>query len=130
MSRYAMCSLQPTLVSLRQNYTAVLQLTTLQITIGVNSWVIHRDSDIFAPDPTTFRPERWIETSPERLELMEKAYIPFGLGTRTCVGKNILMLEMTKLIPELVRRYRFEVLSREMQSTNWFAKQKDVMVKV
>ncbi|KAL9107945.1 MAG: hypothetical protein Q9227_007267 [Pyrenula ochraceoflavens] len=101
------------------------------VNVGMNSWVMHRDPDIFAPDPNTFRPERWLETSPEQLERMEKAYMPFGLGTRTCIGKNISMLEMTKLIPELVRRYRFEVLSQAMQSTNhWFVKQKDVMVKI
>ena len=35
--------------------------------------------------------------------------MPFGLGSRTCIGKNISLLEMTKLIPELLRRFDFEL---------------------
>lgn len=41
------------------------------------------------------------------------------------------MLEMSKLIPKLVRRYDFELLSEELKCTNrWFVKQEDVRVKV
>lgn len=31
------------------------------------------------------------------------------IGSRTCIGKNISLLEMTKLIPELLRRFDFEL---------------------
>ncbi|TPR06625.1 Cytochrome P450 family protein [Aspergillus niger] len=34
--------------------------------------------------------------------LMERSYMPFGMGSRTCIGKNI-SLEMNKLIPLVVR---------------------------
>ena len=33
----------------------------------------------------------------------------FGMGSRTCIGKHISILEMSKLIPELVRRFDFSL---------------------
>jgi hypothetical protein len=36
-------------------------------------------------------------------------YVPsqFGLGSRTCIGRHVPMLEMCKLIPPLVRDFEF-----------------------
>lgn len=97
----------------------------------MNSWVLHRNAQVFAPDPEAFRPERWLECGGEQLKNMERCYMPFGLGTRTCIGKNVSILEMSKVIPELVRRYNFQVLESEMQYTNhWFVKPRDVFVTV
>ena len=42
------------------------------------------DSDRF-PDPDKFRPERWLQSGPEALQI-ERAYVPFGKGSRTCLG--------------------------------------------
>ena len=44
--------------------------------VGVNTWVPHYDEDIWGPDAQQFRPERWIETSPEQLKVMESHYLP------------------------------------------------------
>lgn len=33
----------------------------------------------------------------------------FGHGSRTCIGKNISLMEISTLIPELVRRFDFEI---------------------
>lgn len=33
----------------------------------------------------------------------------FGQGARTCIGKNISLLEMSKLLPEVIRRFDFEL---------------------
>lgn len=41
-------------------------------TIGVNAWVFNRDTAIFGEDSDIFRPERWIESSPERLKEMKR----------------------------------------------------------
>lgn len=92
---------------------------------------MHRHPDIFAPDPDVFRPERWLESGVQQLKDMERCFIPFGLGTRTCIGKNISILEMSKVIPQLVRRYKFEVLEQQMPYTNhWFVKQKNVYARI
>lgn len=33
----------------------------------------------------------------------------FGLGSRTCLGKNISILEISKLIPRIVRDFDFQL---------------------
>lgn len=42
------------------------------------------DPTIFI-DPLKFLPERWL-SSPSKLERMNQAYVPFGRGSRMCVG--------------------------------------------
>lgn len=38
---------------------------------------------------------------------MDRAKLAWGAGKRTCIGKHIAMLEMSKLIPQLLLRYDF-----------------------
>jgi cytochrome P450 len=52
------------------------------------------------------------------------------MGSRTCIGKNISLLEMSKLVPQLLRRFDFVLdeglLGREWRTRNrWFVKQVD-----
>lgn len=62
---------------------------------------------------------------------MANTIIQFGAGARTCLGKNISMLEMSKLLPQLVRRFDFvpEGNTEWQTSSGWFVKQK-IQVKV
>ena len=62
---------------------------------------------------------------------MEKSWIPFGMGSRTCIGKHISLLEISKLIPTVVRKFDFELkMKGEEWETKefWFAKQFGVFV--
>ncbi|PYI33243.1 cytochrome protein [Aspergillus indologenus CBS 114.80] len=101
--------------------------------VGVNTWVAHYDEGVF-PDARSFRPERWIEAEkgdPARLQLMNEMYMPFGLGSRTCLGKHISILEMSKLIPQMVRDFDFQLVNRTWDTDNkWFVKPLDFFVKV
>ncbi|KAK6831801.1 hypothetical protein RU639_002886 [Aspergillus parasiticus] len=95
--------------------------------VGVNAWVAHYNEDIFGRDAATFRPERWLESDKEKLSVMEQSLLTFGAGVRTCIGKNLSMLEMSKVIPELYRQFEFELSeSKEAWSTwnDWFVKPK------
>lgn len=77
--------------------------------VSMNSWVLHHNKDAYGPDADEFKPERWLESSKERVSEMDHFSLAFGAGARTCMGKNISMLEINKLIPELVVRYDFEL---------------------
>ncbi|CAK3813726.1 cytochrome P450 pisatin demethylase [Lecanosticta acicola] len=102
-------------------------------TVGINPWVAHQNKTVFGPEADKFIPERWDpqNTAPEQLTRMENYYLPFGAGSRTCIGKHISHLEMAKVIPELVKRYEFEFLKEGYECANtWFVKQKEIMVKV
>lgn len=62
--------------------------------VGCNAWVLHRRAEIFGEDVGTFRPERWLEASSSQLSQMKATMFQFGAGARTCIGKNISMLEL------------------------------------
>lgn len=73
--------------------------------VGCNAWVLHRRPEVFGADVDSFRPERWIEASPEKLKEMKATMFQFGAGARTCIGKNISLLEVYKLVPSFLRRF-------------------------
>lgn len=83
--------------------------------VGCNAWTMHRDPEVYGEDADSFRPERWLEATPERLHLMESSFFAFGAGTRVCIGRNIANLELSKVIPELFRRFEFDLVDR----TRW-----------
>jgi len=73
--------------------------------VGCNAWVIHRRPEIYGEDAEVFRPERWIEAHTEKRKTMEACMLQFSMGARTCIGKNISLLEIYKLIPGFLRRF-------------------------
>jgi cytochrome P450 len=100
--------------------------------VGLNTWVAHYNTHVFGSDAATFRPERWLEAPPEQLKRMDAYYVPFGLGSRTCLGRHISEIEMSKLIPRLVREFEFEIIKEgEWETQNyWFVKPTDFVLKV
>lgn len=83
--------------------------------VGCNAWVLHRRPEVFGSDVDVFRPERWIEASAEQQKLMKATMFQFGAGARTCIGKNVSLLEIYKLVPSFLRR--FEVRLRQNDAT-------------
>ncbi|KAH7129731.1 cytochrome P450 [Dactylonectria estremocensis] len=103
-------------------------------TVGINSWVEHVNPSVFGPDPTVFRPERWFENDKQKLDMMNRHWIPFGMGARTCIGRHISTLEMAKLIPRLVRDFDFqypvEIKNEATTKTYWFVKPHGFKVRI
>lgn len=100
--------------------------------VGVNTWVAHANTSVFGDDARIFRPERWLEDD-ETTSMLNKLWIPFGVGSRTCIGKNISLLEISKLIPELIRRYDFELIGMDggLETQNvWFVKPTNFFCKI
>lgn len=60
--------------------------------VGVNIYTIHHNEEYF-PDSFTFKPERWLDGSPERKKLMDDAFTPFSIGSRGCGGKAMAYQE-------------------------------------
>ncbi|KAJ5692861.1 Cytochrome P450 [Penicillium macrosclerotiorum] len=107
--------------------------------VGANPWIIHRHA-IFGNDVDSFIPERWMQVDGEtelefqvRRQQMLRATFTFGAGPRTCIGKNISLLEIYKLIPSLILNYQIELEhpKREWETTNaWFVRQKHMDVRL
>jgi len=79
--------------------------------VGCNAWTVHRDSHTFGDRPEEFRPSRWIEGTKEQRRIMDTSLFTFGAGSRTCIGKNISLLEMYKFIPAVLIAYEVSWLS-------------------
>ncbi|KAK4224636.1 cytochrome P450 [Podospora fimiseda] len=77
-------------------------------TIAANGWVLHRDKETFGEDADEFRPERWLEDE-EKSKRMERYMFQFGGGSHLCIGRNLALLEINKVVPRLLRDYRFEL---------------------
>jgi len=56
--------------------------------IGVNPWVLSRNTDLYGPDVDVFRPERWLEDTGLN-ELREKSDIYFGGAYAKCLGMYV-----------------------------------------
>ena len=69
-------------------------------TITSQAYVVQRDPELYAPDPETYRPERWLEGVEKEREMDGVSFV-FGMGPRVCLGKNIVVMELWKLIPEV-----------------------------
>ncbi|KAJ5086944.1 Cytochrome P450 [Penicillium alfredii] len=89
--------------------------------VGCSAWVIHRQESVFGDDVDTFRPERWLDADPERLKLMNSAMFQFGAGSRTCIGKNISLMEIYKLVPSFLRRFDVSLFIDLDWDRSWFS---------
>ena len=54
-------------------------------------------SDEYFPNAKSFLPERWIRGDPQESHHHPYALLPFGFGTRMCIGRRIAELEMWQL---------------------------------
>jgi cytochrome P450 len=76
------------------------------VLVNYSSWASHRLPHVF-PEPDRFRPERF---APDAKGALPKgAYIPFGGGSRTCIGMRFGQSEVRTIAAEIVRRFRLEL---------------------
>lgn len=69
-----------------------------------SQWVTHRDGRFF-PEPDQFKPDRW--TAEFRENPTKYTYLPFGAGPRTCIGEGFAWMELSLLIANIAREWRF-----------------------
>lgn len=74
--------------------------------VGCMPAAVHLNKKIFGDDVHTFRPERWLIDDRERLRLMEAAHMGFSRGRRNCLGQNIAVMSMKKVIPALIMKFK------------------------
>jgi cytochrome P450 len=76
--------------------------------VATQAWSMHRDASIF-PSPSTFLPDRWLETSSpdntEKLMAMQQHFMPFGAGSRVCGGQNLAMIMLRVTVAAVARNF-------------------------
>ncbi|KAK4202420.1 putative cytochrome P450 E-class, group I [Triangularia verruculosa] len=73
-------------------------------------YTVGRDPEMYGPGAEAFRPERWLGGDEKRKAELEAASFVFSMGPRVCLGKEIAYMEMYKVLPEIVRRFEFDVV--------------------
>ena len=71
----------------------------------VSIYLIHRDETLF-PDAGRFRPDRFVGSRPDTYQ-----WIPFGGGTRRCIGAAFAQMEMNVVLRTLLRDFTLEPTS-------------------
>ncbi|KAH8684385.1 pisatin demethylase [Tricladium varicosporioides] len=61
--------------------------------------------DMSAEGDLNEKQEAWRKAEEKRIKEMGACLLHFGAGARTCIGKNISLLEVYKLVPSFLRRF-------------------------
>lgn len=75
--------------------------------VHYSSWASHHLPHVFA-DPERFDPRRF--TPAARAALPKGAYVPFGAGSRTCIGMRFAEAEIAIIARAILERFRLEAL--------------------
>ncbi|KIW25165.1 uncharacterized protein PV07_10826 [Cladophialophora immunda] len=101
--------------------------------VGMNPWVFHRSPHVFGSDAETWNPSRWLSRKEKETKNMEHSLLSFGAGKRSCLGKNIAMLELHKLVPALLMKFKIQLddPKREWEVSNaWVLNQTGLNVRL
>ena len=86
---------------------------------GTPCYAIHRHPDYYR-EPLAFVPERWIEgamcqtdskiwvATQDDIEIARKAYCPFSIGPRGCIGKGMALMEMRLTLARMLFLFDIE----------------------
>lgn len=76
--------------------------------VAFSLYALHRDPVVFE-QPEKFIPDRWL---PERCtSLTREEFIPFGAGSRRCIGDKFAWIEATIVMATLLRRWKLRPIA-------------------
>ena len=78
--------------------------------IGMSASMMHIDPTIF-PNPQEFQPERWLasDAEPAGPASLKKHFMPFGKGSRICLGMNLAYAELYLTLEAVFRRFELQL---------------------
>lgn len=98
-------------------------LRTMQQDVEIDGYVVRKGEDAIGchslmsrdpahfPNPDAFIPERWIREAsefPSAKTAHPFAYMPFGFGPRTCIGRRFAEVELEILVLRVIRNFHLE----------------------
>ena len=87
--------------------------------VGLQIYSLHFNEKVF-PEPFEFKPSRWMDNpTPE----MQRDWIPFGLGQRQCIARNLATQELFLAVREIARANALEgakAVGEKIEILEWF----------
>jgi len=105
--------------------------------VGMNPYIVGRNKGIFGEDADEFNPDRWLqkkgetdEQYKERMTLWNTAHLTFGGGSRICLGRNLSLMEVWKVVPTLIATFGIALVDPEEKwwtCSRWFYRNRGVV---
>ncbi|MFB2772384.1 cytochrome P450 [Pelatocladus sp. BLCC-F211] len=78
-----------------------------------NIYATHQREYLY-PNPKEFQPERFLEKQFSPYE-----FLPFGGGSRMCIGANFALFEMKLILATILSRYQLELVNRRPERSKF-----------
>jgi cytochrome P450 len=88
--------------------------------VAYSPYVTHRIPSLY-PDPERFDPARWDLSAPGRRAPTPYEYVPFGGGSRRCIGAGFALLDMKAVLARVLGSTRLSLVSRTVTPTGFSA---------
>ncbi|KAH6843270.1 cytochrome P450 [Chaetomium sp. MPI-CAGE-AT-0009] len=108
--------------------------------VGMNPYIVGRNKDVFGEDAEEFNPDRWLqregeseEEHKERMARWGQSLLAFGGGYRICLGRNLSMMEVYKVVPTLLASFDIALEDPNEEwwtCSRWFYRTKGVICKL
>ncbi|KAG0325089.1 Protein kinase alk2 [Podila humilis] len=79
--------------------------------IAWSTWAMGRDTKIWGPDATEFKPERWLTGE----KPSSSKFVSFHLGPRTCLGQQFATIEAITMLSMLLQKFTFELVNPDVE---------------
>jgi cytochrome P450 len=77
--------------------------------VGMTAYMLHTDPNVY-PSPQEFRPERWLAVDGSLSKSPQERYLlPFGKGSRICLGMNLAYAELYMTLAAVFRRFELQL---------------------
>ncbi|XVF85763.1 hypothetical protein PTKIN_Ptkin17bG0143300 [Pterospermum kingtungense] len=106
---YETLRLYPPVSGLARRVGREVQLGKLKlptcIHLNVPNMALHHDPELWGDDVHLFKPQRFAEGIAKATKNNAAAFIPFGLGPRSCVGMSFAITETKTALSMILQRY-------------------------
>jgi cytochrome P450 len=88
------------------------------VNVGLGSFELHLNPEVF-PDPENFMPERWLNPTAD----MQRDWVPFGMGTRACIARNLAITSVFLAMQQIVEADLLngaKVLKNRIEIYEWY----------
>ncbi|XP_057866833.2 cytochrome P450 734A1 [Cryptomeria japonica] len=104
--------LYPPVVAMMRRIKKEVKLGSLRLPPGLELMIpilaIHHDPILWGEDANEFNPARF-SNGVSKAAKHPMAFIPFGLGPRTCIGKNFTLMEAKVVLAMILQHFTFEI---------------------